>query len=141
MPLAWSSIACLVALPHIVAADTYDPDSYEDAFDLPTKDYGTNTSYDSGVLDPFAYGAETGADDVLDSGNYYGDEFDEYYDTAGSYGDPYGEDYFYEDLKTAQADCTEAEDGKANLTCATVAWAGKHMPAANLAAFIIMHKA
>lgn len=91
------------------AKDTASP---ADATDDVAQDWLADTAYDDG-LDQFSYGGD--GLDLFDN-NYYGDEMLEYYDHAGTYSDPFGEDYFFDDVGAASTECTENSAGEANLT-------------------------
>lgn len=76
------------------------------------QDWLADTAYED-TLDEFAYGGD--GLDLFDN-NYYQDEMQEYYDHSGTYSDAFGEDYFFDDVPPASAECTETDAGKANLT-------------------------
>ena len=49
------------------------------------------TAYDDSEIDAFSYSGDgtAAALELDDSDNYYGDEFDEYHEHSGAYGDSY----------------------------------------------------
>lgn len=100
-----------------VKADLYEADGEYDEYDVDAYE-DINQQYDD-----FGYGAaeydainEAGNSGLSDGLSYYGDEFDEYYDTYGAYGDEYGDDYSFASEERLLVDCLEDSAGKANVT-------------------------
>lgn len=129
MSAAMKRCVVLALLVAHVRADMYDQESYNRLYELDhpshVDQYGASTS----ALDPleFAYGADGDYTSAAhgDTDQYYGNEFDEYYEEFGLFGD---DDYGLDPAEGMRGDCIESEPNKANITSASTLQAPAFAP-------------
>lgn len=114
VPAMLFALTILILLVDQVVADSTDELLREDIYDLDELDDASNDLLeDDHQFLSFGDGLEEYAGYGEDSNYYYGDEYDEYYNTYGMYADEYGYDYFEKESR-GETDCTEDDNGKAS---------------------------